>query len=96
MKSWNALPKDLKAALETGMIKAGLDFTNHQNWTGEQWAINKMAKRGLKVCELKGAELAKAQQAAYEIWDQEAKKSPEAAELVKMIKSYMKEMGYMK
>jgi TRAP-type mannitol/chloroaromatic compound transport system substrate-binding protein len=96
MKSWNALPKDLQVALEMGMIKAGLDFTNHYNWTGDQWAIKKMSQKGLKVCELKGAELVKAQQAAYEIWDSEAKKSPEAAELVKMVKSYMKEMGYMK
>lgn len=95
-KSWDSLPKDLQVCLEMGMIKAGLDFTNHQNWTGEAWALDKMSKKGLKVIELKGEELAKAQKAAYEIWDAEAKKSPEAAQLVEMIKSYMKEMGHMK
>ena len=94
-KSWDSLTPDLQALLETSMIKVGTDFTNHQNWTGERWALNAMAKKGVKISELKGAELAKAKEAAYRIWDQEAKKSPEAAELIKMVKSYMKEMGYM-
>ncbi len=53
MKSWNALPKDLQVALEMGMIKAGLDFTESLHWTGDQWAIKKMSQKGLKVCELK-------------------------------------------
>ena len=95
-KSWDALPADLKAILEEGMIKAGLDMTAHQNWTGEQWGLNKMAQKGVKMNVLKGADLAKAEEVAYAIWDEEAKKSPESAELVKMVKSYMKEMGYMK
>jgi TRAP-type C4-dicarboxylate transport system substrate-binding protein len=95
-KSWDALPADLKAILEEGMIKAGLDMTAHQNWTGEQWGLNKMAEKGVKMNVLKGADLAKAEEVAYAIWDEEAKKSPESAELVKMVKSYMKEMGHMK
>lgn len=95
MKSWNSLPPDLQAILETAMIKAGLDFTNHQNWTGENWAIIQMGKEGGSLSEMKGADLQKAREVAYEIWEEEAKRSPEAAKLVKMIKSYMKEMGHM-
>lgn len=95
-KVWDSLPPDLQVALETAMIKAGMDMTYHQNWTGEQWGMNKMAQKGVKFNVLKGADLAKAEEVAYAIWDEEAKKSPESAELVKMTKSYMKEMGYMK
>jgi TRAP-type mannitol/chloroaromatic compound transport system substrate-binding protein len=95
-KSWDALTPDLQAALEQGMIKAGMDMTYHQNWTGEQWGLSRMAQKGVKMNVLKGADLAKAEEVAYAIWDEEAKKSPESAELVKMVRSYMKEMGYMK
>lgn len=95
-KTWDSLPPDLQVALEQAMIKAGMDMTYHQNWTGEQWGLSKMAQKGVKLNVLKGADLAKAEEVAYSLWDEEAKKSPEAAELVGMIKSYMKEMGYMK
>jgi TRAP-type mannitol/chloroaromatic compound transport system substrate-binding protein len=95
-KSWDSLTPDLQVMLEQAMIKAGFDMTAHQNWTGEQWGLNKMAQKGVKMNIMTGAELAKAQQVAYTIWDEEAKKSPESAELVKMVKSYMREMGHMK
>jgi len=95
-KVWASLPKDLQEALELAFNMAGMEMTYHQNMTGEQWALNKMAKAGVTFNVLKGAELEKAYNVAYQIWDEEAKKSAEAAELVKMTKSYMKEMGYMK
>jgi TRAP-type mannitol/chloroaromatic compound transport system substrate-binding protein len=95
-KTWDSLPKDLQVMLEEAFIKAGMDMTYHQNWTGEQWGLTQMAKKGVKVNALTGEDLAKAEEVAYAIWEEEAKKSPEAAQLVNMIKDYMKELGYMK
>lgn len=55
-----------------------------------------MKKTGVTINELKGNDLEKAQEVAFQIWDEEAKKSPECAELVKMTKDYLRTMGYIK
>jgi hypothetical protein len=95
-KAWDSLPDDLKQMLELGFIKAGLDMTNNQNFTGEQWGLNVMQKKhGVKINTLTGEDLKRAHQVAYQIWDEEAKKSPSCAELVQKIKDYMKTMGHM-
>ena len=95
-RAWKSLPDDLKACLEEAMVRAGLDMTAHQNWTGEQWGLNQMYKAGVTLNELQGADLAKAQQVAFDIWDEEAKKSPECATLVKMQKDYLRTLGHIK
>jgi TRAP-type mannitol/chloroaromatic compound transport system substrate-binding protein len=94
-KAWDSLTDDLKQMLELGFIKAGLDMTNNQNFTGEQWGLNVMQKKyGVKVNTLSGEDLKRAHQVAYQIWDEEAKKSPSCAELVEKIKDFMKTMGH--
>src|SRR4030042_3699168 len=88
-KAWDSLPSDLKPILEFGFIKAGLDMTNHQNFTGEQWGLNEMQKKHkVTICTLTGNDLKRAQKVAFDIWDDEAKKSPSCAELVQKIKDY--------
>ncbi len=95
-RAWNSLPADLKVALEQAVIIAGLNHTYHQNWTGEQWGLTQMKKAGVKINELKGAELGKAEKVAHALWEKEAKRSPASAKLVNMTKNYMRTMGYMK
>lgn len=95
-KAWDSLSPDLKQMLEFGFIRAGLDMTNHQNFTGEQWSLNEMKrKHKVTINTLTGNDLKAAKKAAYEIWDEEAKKSPSCAELVQKIKDFMKTMGHM-
>ena len=94
-KAWNSLPDDLKATLEQAMIIAGMNHTYHQNWTGEQWGLTQMKKAGVTLNELKGDELKKAEKAAHEVWEKEAKRSPASAKLVDMTKDYMRTMGYL-
>jgi TRAP-type mannitol/chloroaromatic compound transport system substrate-binding protein len=95
-KAWDSLTDDLKPILEHAFIKAGLDMTAHQNWTGEKWALNLMAKKHKVVLnELTGNDLKTAEKVAYAIWEDEAKKSPSCAELVGKVKDYMKTLGYM-
>ena len=95
-KAWDSLTDDLKPILEFAFIKAGLDMTAHQNWTGEQWALNVMMKKHkVTMNELKGNDLKVAEKAAFAIWDDEAKKSPSCAELVGKVKDYMKVLGHM-
>ena len=95
-KAWDSLDEDLKQILEFAFIKAGLDMTAHQNFTGERWALTQMAKNAkVTLNELKGKDLKIAEKAAYEIWEDEAKKSPGCTELVGKVKDYMKTLGYM-
>ncbi|MCJ8500869.1 TRAP transporter substrate-binding protein DctP [Desulfatitalea alkaliphila] len=94
-KAWDALPEDLQVALEQAVVRAGMDITAHQNWSGEQWGLRQMAKAGVTINHLTGEDLKKAEEVAYGLWEEEAQKSPEAAELVGMMKDYMRTMGYM-
>ena len=93
--AWNSLPDDLKVSLEQAVIIAGLNHTYHQNWTGEQWGLTQMKKAGVKLNELKGEELKRAEKAAMELWEKEAKRSPASAKMVEMTKEYMRAMGYL-
>lgn len=95
-KAWDSLPPDLQVALEQAMIIAGLNHTYHQNWTGEQWGLTKMKAAGVKINELTGAELDKAEKVAHGLWVIQAKRSPASAKLIDMTNDYMKQMGYMK
>ena len=95
-KAWDSLPPDLQVALEQAMLMAGLNHTNHQNWTGEQWGLTKMKEAGVKINELSDAELDKAEKVAQDLWAIQAKRSPASAKLVDMTKDYMKQMGYLK
>jgi TRAP-type mannitol/chloroaromatic compound transport system substrate-binding protein len=95
-KAWDSLDDDLKQILEVAFIKGGLDFTAHQNFTGERWALTQMAKTAkVTLNELKGKDLQMAEKAAFAIWEDEAKKSPGCAELVGKVKDYMKTLGYL-
>jgi TRAP-type mannitol/chloroaromatic compound transport system substrate-binding protein len=94
-KAWDSLSPDLKPMLEFAFIKVGMDMTNHQNFTGEQWGLNDMQRRHkVTICKLTGEDLKKGEKAAFDIWNEEAKKSPSCAELVEKVRDYMKTLGY--
>ncbi|MFP4573410.1 MAG: TRAP transporter substrate-binding protein DctP [Desulfobacterales bacterium] len=94
-KAWDSLPDDLKIALEQAARLAGIAHTNHQNWTGEKWGLIQMEKADVEVHHLEGEDLEKAKEVAFELWDEQAERSPASKELVGMIKDYMKTMGYL-
>lgn len=95
-KVWDSMPKDIQNILENAFAMAGVEFTNHQNWTGEQWGLNKMKATKVQIHELKGADYEMGLKAAIEIWDEIAKRDEASAKLVAMKKDYMKQMGYLK
>ncbi|MBA7548428.1 Monocarboxylate 2-oxoacid-binding periplasmic protein [subsurface metagenome] len=95
MDAWNSLPDDIKGILEMALKEVGLDFAAHSNITGEAWSLNKMDQEyGVTLCELTGDDLKKAEEAAFEIWDEQAALSPRCAQYVEMIRDYMRTMGY--
>jgi len=95
MDSWNPLPDDIKGILEMALKEAGLDFAAHSNITGEKWALTQMEKEyGVTLCELTGDDLKKAEEAASEVWDEQAAISPGCAQYVEMIRDYMRTFGY--
>ena len=95
-RAWDSLPDDLKLILEHALIQAGMSHTLHQNWTGESWGLAQMDKAGVTINYLTGDDLEKAQEVAFALWEDEAKRSPASAKLVGMIKDYMKTMGHIK
>lgn len=95
MDAWNALPDDIKLMLEPAFIKAGFDMTFLQNQIGEKWAIDKMVEEyGVTVVELNEADLERAMEAAWDVWDGLSKISPKGAEMVQLMTEYMEFRGY--
>jgi len=95
LDTWSELPPDLQGIITLAFLQAGRQFTQHQNLTGDPWSIKMMTEdMGVTFCELTGTELAIAEDAGLEVWDEHAAASPTAALLVDMIKEYMELMGY--
>jgi len=94
-KAWDSLPKSYQLILEEGLKAVGMQFSANQNWTGEKWSMKYLVeKQGGSVIEWKGKDLEIAKKIGFEIWDEEAKRSPAGAEYVSKMRDYMKVMGY--
>jgi len=89
----NKLPKDIKDILICEMEKA---FWYGTNWYGfgEEQTLAKIQKElGVEVTTLPPMDVRKAREVAMKIWNKEAKKSPECAKAIKILKDFLKSLG---
>jgi len=89
-KLWDSMPDNLKAILETGILKLRWGF--YTDALGEEMKIRNTIFKG-KLTSFPPEDIAKITEAAVEIWDEEAKKSPECAQAVEMIKELNRMAG---
>lgn len=89
MKSWNALPDDLKKVL----AGAAEDYFHALNkiYTGEMKKVAELVKAGkVKESRLDDACDKKSAEVAYELWDKIAERDPAAAKGIQIIKDWRK------
>jgi len=87
MKSWNALPDNLKKALKD----AAKDYWNAtvKGYGAEIGVVEDMVKKGeLKECTLDQSCIKKHEEAAYKLWDELAAKDAASAKAIKLIKKW--------
>jgi TRAP-type mannitol/chloroaromatic compound transport system substrate-binding protein len=87
MKSWNALPDNLKKALKDA-AKDYWDATV-KGYGDEIGIVEDMVKKGtLKECQLDKDCINKHAEAAYKLWDEVAGRDPASAKAIQMIKKW--------
>jgi len=87
MKSWNALPDNLKKALKD----AAKDYWNAtvKSYGAEIGIVEDMVKKGkLKECTLDQACIKKHKEAAYKLWDELAAKDEASTKAIELIKKW--------
>ena len=87
MKSWNALPDNLKKALKD----AAKDYWNAtvKGYGAEIGVVEDMVKKGkLKECQLDKDCINKHAEAAHILWDEMAGRGPASAKAIKLIKKW--------
>ncbi len=89
-KLWGNLPADLKAIINTAARQARWDYYN--GVMGSEYEIRDTDYAG-KLTSFSDDDVAKMTQAAVAVWDKEAKRSPEAAKAIELIKKLNRMMG---
>ncbi len=92
-KTWEKLPADLKAIITSAARQARWDYYN--GIMGAEYEIRASDYAG-KLNSFSADDVAKMTQAAEGVWDEEGKKSPEAAKAVELIKKLNTMMGRLK
>lgn len=97
LDEWNALPDDLKADLALAEAAAN-DLRMRHYYVTEMTALKEMVdQHGVTVTELPAADVEVLKTAAMEFIDEVAAKDPEfTAPAVKILKDFMRELGYLK
>jgi len=90
---WNKLPGDLKVAIEFATYRARWNYYTLMK-KGEL-SVKDEIFRG-KLTSLPASDIAKLTEAATEVWDEEASKSPRNAKAIKMLKEMNKMLGHIK
>lgn len=92
MKSYNALPDDIKKIIENGsryvMMYSAYDYFQFDE---ESWVYAQ--KMGVKKYQLTDAEILRAVQLSQPVWDEVATKTPESAKIVAAIKELSRKYG---
>jgi TRAP-type C4-dicarboxylate transport system substrate-binding protein len=89
-KLWDKLPPDLKGIIEAAAYKARFHY---YNWViGEEYKIREKFYKG-KTTSLDADSVAKMTAAAQVIWEEEAAKSPLAAEMMEKVKQLLRGLG---
>ena len=92
-KALDKLPKDLQEILLQTLEEQFWLRTNQYIYLEGTTLSKVQKKQGVKLITLPPEEYAKMQAAARKIWDEVAKKGPQCAKAVKMLKDFNKQMG---
>jgi len=94
MDAWNSLPDDLQAILEIGQYR-NIDLWERKCYVWEQEALAEMLDGGLQWSpEPSAAEKTEWLRAGQASWDKYAEKDEYCAELIDIMRNFMKERGY--
>ena len=92
-KSLDSLPEDIKKIVLSTLEEFFWRRTNQYEYL-EEITIPKIKEQGkVEVIELSAEDVKKMQKAAEPLWDEVAKKSPECAKAVEMLRSFQKSLG---
>jgi TRAP-type C4-dicarboxylate transport system substrate-binding protein len=86
-KSWEALPADLQVKMKQ-LVKDAVVPVGDFMLKKDAEALDTVAAQGVKVNTLSDTEVARWRTIAIKYWDEVAAKSPEAGQLVKIVKDY--------
>ncbi len=75
IKEWEKLPKEYQAAIETASYEANLDMMAKYDFKNLD-ALERLVKNGVKLHAFPNEMMVAAQQAAYELYEEEAGKNP--------------------
>ena len=92
-KALDKLPKDLQEILLQTLEEQFWLRTNQYIYLENKTLSKVQKEQGVKLITLAPEEYAKMQAAARKIWDEVAKKGPQCAKAVKMLKDFNKQMG---
>ena len=81
-KVWDKLPADLKEILECAALRAGLEY--YDGIMKAEYLLRDKAFKG--TTSFSKEDISELKKAALDVWDEEAKRSPEVAEGIKLIK----------
>ncbi len=96
MKTWKSLPEDLQNVLEIATQAQNM-YLQTINWDLEfQTRQEMIQKDGLKVVKMSDDLIDTLTGHAKVLWDDVAKKDETAAEGIRMLKDYLREVGYIK
>jgi TRAP-type mannitol/chloroaromatic compound transport system substrate-binding protein len=92
LDAWNKLPKDIQAILECASREAAADLFQ-LNKTKSMEALEKFKQKGCEVIYLSEKDTRYARKVAMEVWEEYAKKSTRARQVLDSQKAWMKRLG---
>ncbi|MGQ9859757.1 MAG: TRAP transporter substrate-binding protein DctP [Thermodesulfobacteriota bacterium] len=93
-KAMDALPADIKEVLLWSLEEQFWFRTNQYEYLEAVTLAKVQKEKGVKVIVLPPEEQKKITEVAVKIWDAEAKKAPENAKAVELLKNFLKDLGY--
>jgi TRAP-type mannitol/chloroaromatic compound transport system substrate-binding protein len=94
-KALDALPPDVKEVLLWSLEEQFWFRTNEYEYLEAITLAKVQKEKGVKVLVLPPEEQKKVTEVAVKIWEEEAKRSPENAKAVEMLKEFLKSLGYL-
>ncbi len=93
-KAIDQLPEDMQQIFYQTLDEYGLQYTAAYEVRESLALAEAVKKHGVQVVWLTEEAQKKMTEIAMEIWDEEAKKGPECAEALKILKDFLKDLGY--
>jgi len=93
LSSWKALPEDIRQTLDYTIPRIFLEFSMRFNSNDRKVAHKAQREYGVELVRLPQADIAKIREIAVGIWDELAKISPEAAQMIDIVKQQQKDFG---